>query len=415
MAKLIGPLMSQAAHGTVGGVLTYSRKSSKNIGRYQRKQHDVLTLSRKIQRGYFKDAANTWGLLSPTQKALWNARATALVPSGWAVYVKDYIASIKAGVAPLKLPDGTLWTDTQRTFTFAGHNMTIISAADDGTFLWLGVYETTHKLVRVLKADPSYFDVITLTGAHGEVRAICIDANYVWLALYSDPCEVVRVNRANPMIFTVHEYNDVEGGFMCMAHDAAYLYCGPDREPADLIRIDKTDPDGYDSFATAGVTKAFISMYTDGTYIFGGNEGMPAQLVRFLVSNPATQAVANFADGEDKIGAIIDDGTHVYCALQNNDSTIIKVLKSNVADMSNYWMDENSLSFTCASKNTDKAWFGTHTAPAKLMRASLPALGNVAVLTCPTGANYAQAVLHDGSFIWLPSYSQPGYLTKFWL
>jgi hypothetical protein len=415
MVKLIGPLMSQAAHGTIGGVLTYSRRTSKNLGRYQRKQHDVLTLPRKIQRGYFKDAAYTWGLLSAANKALWAARATASVPSGWAVYVKDYIASLIAGIAPLKLPDGTLWTDTKKTYSFAGHNMTILSAADDGVYIWLGVYEGSNKLIRVLKADPTYFDVIPLTGAHGEVRAICIDANYVWLALYSDPCEIVRVNRANPTVFTVHEYSDVEGGFMCMDDDANYLYCGPDREPADLIRIDKTDPDGYETFATTDVPKAFISIYTDGTYIFGGTEGVPAQLVRFLVSNPATQVSATFAEGEDAIGAIVDDGTHVYCALQNNDSTVIKVLKTNLADMSNFWLDGNSLNFYAAAISTNYAWFAAHTTPACFLRSTLPSLGGNTLVNCATGVNYARALMHDGSFLWLASYAQPGYLTKFWL
>jgi hypothetical protein len=55
--KVIGPLHSQEAHGTLGDVLTFSKKKVGQLARYQRKQRDVLTISRTEQRQKFQNAS----------------------------------------------------------------------------------------------------------------------------------------------------------------------------------------------------------------------------------------------------------------------------------------------------------------------------------------------------------------------
>jgi hypothetical protein len=55
--KVIGPLHSQEAHGTLGDVLTFSKKRVGQLARYQRKQRDVLTISRIEQRQKFQNAS----------------------------------------------------------------------------------------------------------------------------------------------------------------------------------------------------------------------------------------------------------------------------------------------------------------------------------------------------------------------
>lgn len=72
MAKLIGPLFSVEAHGTVAGVLTYSdRKIVKQV-RYQRKQKDRATPKRTTQRGYFQMAVSWWHELTSDEQAEWH-------------------------------------------------------------------------------------------------------------------------------------------------------------------------------------------------------------------------------------------------------------------------------------------------------------------------------------------------------
>jgi hypothetical protein len=55
--KITNPLLSQEAHGTLGDVLTFSKKKVGQLARYQRKQRDVLTISRTEQRQKFQNAS----------------------------------------------------------------------------------------------------------------------------------------------------------------------------------------------------------------------------------------------------------------------------------------------------------------------------------------------------------------------
>jgi hypothetical protein len=55
--KVIGPLLSQEAKGTIGDVITFSKRKTGQMARYQRKQRDVLTISRTEQRQKFQNAS----------------------------------------------------------------------------------------------------------------------------------------------------------------------------------------------------------------------------------------------------------------------------------------------------------------------------------------------------------------------
>lgn len=69
MAKLIGPLFSIAAHGTIGKAVTYSRRPTHNHARYQKKQKDRYTLARDLQRIKFGIASRIWANLTEEEKA----------------------------------------------------------------------------------------------------------------------------------------------------------------------------------------------------------------------------------------------------------------------------------------------------------------------------------------------------------
>ena len=72
MAKLIGPLFSESAHGSISKRLTYSKRKSGNQARFQRANHDYNTTSQQTQRALFLTALAAWNSLSNAQKVLWN-------------------------------------------------------------------------------------------------------------------------------------------------------------------------------------------------------------------------------------------------------------------------------------------------------------------------------------------------------
>jgi hypothetical protein len=103
--KVIGPLHSQEAHGTLGDVLTFSKKSVGQLARYQRKQKDVLTISRIEQRQKFQNASfgcrffeygeAVFGVaLFGNEKSLYLEEAKRQGLTGYNVCIKDYIDKV---------------------------------------------------------------------------------------------------------------------------------------------------------------------------------------------------------------------------------------------------------------------------------------------------------------------------------
>jgi len=71
MVKIRNPLFSLGAHGSVGTVLTYSKRKSGNQVRLQRGQKDVITDERTTMREYYAEALEKWHTLTDSEKQEW--------------------------------------------------------------------------------------------------------------------------------------------------------------------------------------------------------------------------------------------------------------------------------------------------------------------------------------------------------
>lgn len=71
MAKCKGPLLSQSASGSVGGILTFSKRKAFQQVRYQKKQKDNITEARTAQRLKFSLAVSWWNILNSSEKLEW--------------------------------------------------------------------------------------------------------------------------------------------------------------------------------------------------------------------------------------------------------------------------------------------------------------------------------------------------------
>ena len=79
MAKVKSPLFSEAAHGTIGDAVTYSKRKTHNHARHQRKQRTFTSEEQLIVRDKFYAGRILWAILTIAQKALWKAMADV----GW--------------------------------------------------------------------------------------------------------------------------------------------------------------------------------------------------------------------------------------------------------------------------------------------------------------------------------------------
>ena len=71
MPKLEGPLLSLNAHGTLGGILTYSNRKIVKQVRFQRKQKDFENENRQPVRNAFKYGVELWNSLTQQEKDYW--------------------------------------------------------------------------------------------------------------------------------------------------------------------------------------------------------------------------------------------------------------------------------------------------------------------------------------------------------
>jgi hypothetical protein len=91
MAKLIGPLLSLNAHGTVADVLTFSKRKSGQQARYQHDQKDYTNPARDAQRTKFKNGIAWWKTLTDEEKSQYNTNAGPLHLTGFDLFMRDWL------------------------------------------------------------------------------------------------------------------------------------------------------------------------------------------------------------------------------------------------------------------------------------------------------------------------------------
>ena len=69
--KLKGPLFSQEAHKTLGGILEYSKRHGKNLLRFHQQPSGPASAAQTTERGYYQDAVTAWNSLTNAEKQQW--------------------------------------------------------------------------------------------------------------------------------------------------------------------------------------------------------------------------------------------------------------------------------------------------------------------------------------------------------
>lgn len=106
MARVIGPLMSQTAHGLIGERLTFSKRKTGQQVRFQRSNIDKKSFDQLRNREVYQDAYLEWNLLSVAEKNVWKAQAVGLELTGFNLFIKDYYMNTIRKVAEKLNIDG---------------------------------------------------------------------------------------------------------------------------------------------------------------------------------------------------------------------------------------------------------------------------------------------------------------------
>lgn len=93
--KITGPLHSDIAGGRFGKQLTFSNRKSGQQVRFQKKQKDIITADRIIQRYLFSDGISVWNSMSSIAKNIYNERAKGEAMTGYDIFMKEYLKARK--------------------------------------------------------------------------------------------------------------------------------------------------------------------------------------------------------------------------------------------------------------------------------------------------------------------------------
>jgi len=92
MPKVIGPLFSLKASGTLSELLTYqNRGTTQRVRRYVRSTAPPSPLQ-TLHRAEVSAIAASWRSLSPTDQTAWRTASAPLHLGGWSYYWREYVA-----------------------------------------------------------------------------------------------------------------------------------------------------------------------------------------------------------------------------------------------------------------------------------------------------------------------------------
>ena len=94
MVKVLGPLFSVRAWGTLDGTLVYQRRPGMSTVMRRRVPANPDTGAQQEQRASFAAAVSSWKVLSDASKAWWQVKAWGMGTSGYNLYVKNYLLGL---------------------------------------------------------------------------------------------------------------------------------------------------------------------------------------------------------------------------------------------------------------------------------------------------------------------------------
>ncbi len=96
MVLVKSPLLSKSASGTIGENLTFSLRDTGQQVRFQKKQKDIFTVPREIQRTLYREAYEQWNLLDSEDKTMWSRMAQNKKMTGYNLFLKTYLLTQNA-------------------------------------------------------------------------------------------------------------------------------------------------------------------------------------------------------------------------------------------------------------------------------------------------------------------------------
>jgi len=184
MVRIKGPLFSEKASGSVTPCMTFSfRKNSGQQVRFQRKQKDVISASRTIQRNRYALLKNMWNCLPFSEKEVYNERAKGTTLNGYNLFFKKNQIVIQDSLYIYAGGD-----TNQKVYKYLKSNMSFVAESpsyggsintmvQDSLYIYIGG-TTTQKVRKYLKSNMSF--VAESPSYGGVIRTVIQDSLYIY-------------------------------------------------------------------------------------------------------------------------------------------------------------------------------------------------------------------------------------------
>ena len=136
MAKVHGPLFSNSASGSIAETLTFSKKRTGQQVRIQRKQKDVITSLRIVQRSLYSEALSEWRSFGLLLKGSYEVEAYPKKITGFNLFIKKYLLNLFSW-------KGLTWSDLGQqfsqthiySFSYLGNGICLAGTGSNGKIL----------------------------------------------------------------------------------------------------------------------------------------------------------------------------------------------------------------------------------------------------------------------------------------
>jgi hypothetical protein len=267
MAKCKGPLMSLGASGTVGRVLTFSRRSSGQQVRFQKKPSALETPARLVQRNKISVALQFWRFLTRHDHFLWSVFAQLTSLTSCCLFVKKFLSSQYFYCAGSD--DGRVWKinrDTMAVSSFSPYlDNYLVALFSDDQYVYAAGY-STHK---IYKLDILTMSLVSSSAVYsGEIGAMCGDEEYLYFSTDDDNC-IHKMRKSD--LLEVAISTPYDGFIFAIYQDENYIFCGGDL-PYTIFKFNKSDLSKIsESVSFAGPIHSIVgdqsALYVAGLYV----------------------------------------------------------------------------------------------------------------------------------------------------
>lgn len=331
MAKTHGPLLSINASGTVGKTNTYSRRSSGNQVRYQRKQKDAFSPKQLMHREKIWLMHFLWSKCAAADKTSFNNAFPSLNIPGYNAFIKINLARYNDGLAYIKNMDGTTFDafydlpavklpfncsnrkNTANMFTAYPHSTGVNQYAIQNTFSGISrVYNTTYGAT--LDVQPA--------GYWGAYTAILNSTGTKYLRIIA--------NKSNTIIKTIAIAPAVHPSFLTFQIDSKVFWAHSTLNNG-LSHIDLADINSYAVTANpgGGYNAGFYCDF-DG-YLYGVTNENPCKILRWRISDYADTESAEITGTNANTRTIAASENFLYTYAQGTPDKLFRINRKTMA------------------------------------------------------------------------------------